>query len=214
MSNANPAAGRWAQWTEAPARYVHPASLAHCFGDALGMDVIVQMQANARIQADLKALIKCKHDLAALPDAPVLEGKEMMLALMSSDAFTSFGRTCGAIIWADVIAAEIRASAIVEIKQRIGELAYTSALKNRDLSSDAERASCDIEALTEGIERDGATCLASWIGGLPSSIQGWMRLKLAPFQTNVSPRGEVTEARMREVVNRVLVTAPYAKDGI
>ncbi len=216
MSNvihAEAASLAWARLAAMPARYVHPVSLSKCFDDALAMDLIVQMQANPRIQSDLKTLLAAKHGLEALPDNLQIEDFDLAIVLLSSDELTGFFRACGATMWANAIAAEIRASTILELKRRIGERAYRSALRNRDLSF-TNPATTDVETLTANIERDGATCLASWIGWLPTSLQGWIRLKLPPSQMDQSSLVGEAEARAKEIVTRLATAVAHAEDRV
>lgn len=202
-----PVSNRWSLFAQAPARYLSARSISQCFDGSLTPEAIRQMQVSPRIQADLKTLLAEHHDLGAIPDDHAMEIPDIALTLMPCDEFSNFFQACGATLWANVLAAEIRASTILELKSRIGENAYKTALQNRDLSL-AYAPPTDIEVLLSNIERDSASSLASWIGWLPTSAQGWVRLKLPSSQINAAPFSGATDSHVRAVVNRL--AAPTA----
>jgi hypothetical protein len=192
----------WAAFAAEPVRYMHRDRVLACFAGAIAPGLVSEMQLVPRLQADLVDLVGSHYGLSALANDPGVDGSDLYLASMPREETAAFFQTCGAILWANAIAAEIRAPVIAAIKARIGARAFSKALENRDLAVNCARPP-DIDALMANMERDGAACFALWLTGLPVSLKGWVELKFQPSDLEVpAPSGEMAD-RARRVIERL-----------
>jgi hypothetical protein len=174
----SPVAQDWTGAMAMPARLVHPERLIACYDDAISLDVAVQLQSSDRVQRQLAILLMDHFGLPNLPDPADLDQADLSLVAAPAEQISALVPLAGAVFWAHVLASEIRASEVAEIKRRIGDGAFQTALANRDLSSNLPGPD-NLDTLQAAVDGDGYRCLTSWHHALPSGAGAWARLKHA-----------------------------------
>lgn len=191
-----------------PARLVHPERIVACYDDAISVDLAVRLQASDRIQRQLAILLM---DRFALPDLPApvnLDEADLSLMAAPAEQISILAPLAGAVFWAHFFASEIRTNEVAEIKRRIGDTAFQTALANRDLASNLP-APESLDTLETSVEADGYRCLASWHAALPSAIGAWARLKHANDRF-LTPFPDARHRVLGAAIMRRLATNPVS----
>ena len=178
QAGSSPVAQDWAGAMVMPSRLVHPERIIACYDDAISLDVAAQLQRSDRVQRQLAILLMDHFGLPAMPDPAGLDEADLSLMAAPADQISALVPLAGAVFWAHVLASEIRTSEVAEIKRRIGDDAFQTALANRDLAGNLPGPD-NLDALQAAVDADGYRCLTGWHHALPSGAGAWARLKHA-----------------------------------
>lgn len=172
------AAHDWTNMIAAPARYVHTERIVACYNGAIPIETAMKLQASKRIQRHLAILLTDHFELSALPELAQLDEADLILMTSRAEQISDLVLPAGAIFWSHVFASEIRTNEVAEMKRRVGETGFQTALANRDLASNLPGPD-DLGALEALVTSDGLGCIAGWHDALPAHLRPWARLKHA-----------------------------------
>lgn len=177
MESAEHTEAHWQTFRSQPAVGVHPRRIVHAFDGLVSDDVASKLADDARFRHRLSALLIEVYELSNDfgDDPPSDQGRRMALA-SSADLMRSI-RQFGAIYWARAIVGAIESSAVVALKQVLGDEAYAAALAQRDLAG-PDSSLPGREELDHAVTSAGLRCLAAWCARQPTAIAQRIRLKL------------------------------------
>jgi hypothetical protein len=178
MDNPDHADRQWATFRSQPAAYAHPRRIAGAFAHAIDDGVASKLAAERRFWDRLSVVLGETYELADDPDAAAPSDSTRRLILASSADLMTFVRRFGAVYWARGIASVIQSSAVVALKDVLGDETYAAALAHRELAG-PDRVLPEPERLDAAITSAGLRCLAAWCNTQPDWISQRIRLKVA-----------------------------------
>jgi YOP proteins translocation protein K (YscK) len=161
-----------------PVVHVHPRRVVDAFDGLIGEGIASKLLAEERFRDRLSELLAKTYALSGDVKADALSESARRLLLASGDDLMALVRRFGAIYWARAIASAIESSAVVALKEVLGDDNYAAALAHRALAG-PDRALPDLEALDADITAAGLRCLAGWCSVQPAWIAQRIRLKVA-----------------------------------
>jgi len=157
--------------------FAHPRRIAHAFDDLISDNIAAKLAEDERFRHRLSAVLAETYVLSDdFGDDPP-SGPTRRLALASSSDLTRSVRQFGAVYWARAIVGAIESSAVVALKQMLGEEAHAAALAHRDLAG-PDSSLPDRKFLDRAVTSAGLRCLAAWCAQRPAAIAQRIRLKL------------------------------------
>src|SRR5262249_32199786 len=177
MESAEHTEAHWQTFRSQPAAGVHPRRIVHAFDGLVSDDVASKLADDGRFRHRLSALLTETYRLSDDfgDDPPSAQSRR--LALAASSDLMRLIRQFGAIYWARAIVGAIESSAVVALKQVLGDEAYAAALAQRDLAG-PDSALPGREAPDPPVPSPGLSCLAAWCARQPPAIAQRIRLKL------------------------------------
>jgi hypothetical protein len=172
------AAMDWATLMNSPAIYIDVARLAACFDGRISVSLCERLRGASRLQDRLSKIIGEFYALAA-PVAPeAVAPADQRVALMPLGRTGDLVRCAGAVYWAAAIANLVRAEEVRWLRDKLGEVACTFALANRNLAGPPRRLE-PVDGADGLIAEDGMRCLAAWCQSQPQAVGHRVRLKSA-----------------------------------
>jgi hypothetical protein len=159
-----------------PAAYAHPRRVVHAFGGLITERVASQLVEDERFRDRLSMLLAETYALPANDDAGPLSEAGKRLAAASGSDLMILARQFGAVYWARAIAGVIQSSAVVSLKQALGDEIYATALAHRDLAG-PDRVLPEHEAIETATTAAGLRCIAAWCNAQPIWVAQRIRLK-------------------------------------
>ena len=184
----------WQAFIEEPTQYVALEWLCAELESVADDATQAALARHPRFQQRLGERLVRRHGLLPPEALSVPEANDLVLFKLPPDAGEELARYCGMICHARAFVHEIRATRVVELKQRFGELPYRAALSNRDVALHCHKYADD-DALEHAVARDGSGCLAAWMARQPAEHTDWLRLGVLgrPCRADVEPSEEVHE---------------------
>lgn len=176
MANAESGTAQWRIFSQQPAVFAHPRRIVHCFDGLIGEDVAARLGREERFRERLSGLIASSYGLSQDVGEAESPGAAIV-TVIAAGRLDALMRRAGAVYWARAIVGRIRASAVIAIKEAVGEEAYAAAIAHRDLAS-ADPELPDIEVLNAAIVTAGLNCLAAWCAQQPPGLAERVRLAL------------------------------------
>jgi hypothetical protein len=158
------------------AAYVHPRRLVHAFGGLITDRVASELAKDDRFRDRLSMLLTETYALPADDGSGELSEAGKRLAVASGTDLMIMARRFGAVYWARAIAGVIQSSAVVTLKQSLGDDIYAAALAHRDLAG-PDRVLPEHEAIETATTAAGLRCIAAWCSGQPAWVAQRIRLK-------------------------------------
>jgi YOP proteins translocation protein K (YscK) len=176
MESAEHTAAQWQTLRSQPAAFTHARRIVHAFDGLIGDEHASKLREEARFRDRLSALLIEAYAISDDfgDDVPSAPGRSF--ALTPSAELEALVRQFGAVYWARTIVGAIEATAVVPLKQRLGEDCYAAAIAHRDLAG-PECAPAD-QDLGDAVTSAGLRCLAAWCARQPAGIAQRIRLKL------------------------------------
>jgi hypothetical protein len=159
-----------------PAAYAHPRRVVHAFGGLITERVASQLLEDERFRDRVSILLTETYALPADDDAGELSEAGNRLAVASGTDLMIMARRFGAVYWARAIAGVIQSSAVVTLKQSLGDEIYTAALAHRDLAG-PDRVLPEHETIETATTAAGLRCIAAWCSAQPAWVAQRIRLK-------------------------------------
>lgn len=160
-----------------PAIGVHPRRIVHAFDGLVGDDVASKLADDARFRHRLSGMLAEVYGLSNdFGDDPPSDQCRRMARASSADLMRSI-RQFGAVYWARAIVGAIESTAVVALKQMLGDEAYAAALAHRDLAG-PDSSLPGREELDHAVTSAGLRSLAAWCARQPTAIAQRIRLKL------------------------------------
>src|SRR5215475_841611 len=167
----------WETFRSQPAMGVHPRHIVRAFGGVISDDIASKLAEEGRFHHRLSALLTETYALSDDFGTDPPSGPMRRLALASGSDLTRLIRQFGAVYWARAIVSAIESSAVVALKQMLGDEAYAAALAHRDLAG-PDGSLPDQIILDQAVTSAGLCCLAAWCSRQPLAIAQRIRLKL------------------------------------
>ncbi|MDQ7729752.1 hypothetical protein [Halomonas sp. SpR8] len=184
----------WQAFIEEPTQYVALKWLCAELESVADDTTQAALARHPRFQQRLGEQLARRHGLLPPEALPVPEVNDLVLFKLPPEAGEDLVRYCGMICHARAFVHEIRATRVVELKQRFGELPYRAALSNRDVALHRHKYADD-DALEHAVKRDGSACLAAWMARQSAGVTDWLRLGVLgnPCRADAEPSEEVHE---------------------
>jgi hypothetical protein len=196
---------RWEMFRSEPAAFAHVRRVVDAFGGLIADEIASKLRQEERFRARLSALLVEPHALSddfgeGAPTDPVRQ-----LASASGAHAEALVRRCGAVYWARALLGQIEATAVVAIKQALGDEAYAIAIAHRDLAGPDINLP-PVSQLDAAVTAAGTRCLAAWCALQPPGVAQRVRLML-PVTAELAepPAGPFEEAGPR-IVDRLLAS--------
>lgn len=154
---------------------LHPDRMAVCFRTAGARDLPEGLTREPRFAGRLSDVLHRHYDLTKL-DGESGSNEDQILAGLSLPQLDRLSIRAGIILRAREFLQEIRGPVLAELAERFGAGALTDARRHADLAWDRPK-TADLDELKIAVGRDGETCLAAWIAGLPASLSRRVELK-------------------------------------
>src|SRR5215470_2383267 len=171
---------RWQTFRSQPAAGAHPRRIVHVFDDVISDEVASKLVEDGRFRHRLSALLVETYGLSDDFGAHPPSDQSRRVALASSADLARSVRQFGAVYWARAIVGAIESSAVVALKQMLGDEAYAAALAHRDLAGPDNLLPAR-EALDQAVTSAGLICVAAWCARQPPAIAQRIRLKLPEY---------------------------------
>jgi hypothetical protein len=186
-----------------PAAYAHPRRIVQAFNGLIGEEIASKLLAEERFADRLTVLLADRSGLSDdFGDETPTPAAERLVMLSGSE-IEALVRRIGAVYWARAIVGQIRASAVVAVKQVLGEDAHAAALAHRDLAASG----CKLPGLEElggAVTSAGLRCLAAWCARQPAGIATRARLKFPASSDLDDPLAPPFDELGPRIVERLL----------
>lgn len=182
----------WQAFIEKPTEYVALQWLCAELENVADDATQAVLARHPRFQKRLGEQLAHRHGLLPPEELPMPEANDLVLFKLPPGAGEELARYCGMICHARAFVHAIRATRVVELKQRFGELSYRAALSNRDVALHSHDYADD-DALEHSVERDGVACIAAWMSMQPTGLTDWLRLGVlgSPGRPDSEPSDEI-----------------------
>lgn len=160
-----------------PAAYAHPRRIVRAFDGLINDDIASELLQEERFRDRLSTLLVKAYALSDEIGADPLSESGRPLVLAARADLMDWVRRFGAVYWARAIAGVIESSAVVALKEVLGDDTYAAALAHRALAG-PDRRLPEHETLDAAITSAGLRCLAGWCSIQPAWIAQRIRLKV------------------------------------
>ncbi|WP_122417675.1 type III secretion protein [Pseudomonas viridiflava] len=169
--------GRWQTLTEQPLAFVRERCVSDCLVHDLALADLASLRESPRFASRLENLLNHHFGLQPLAQLALPAEQDLPVLLLSDNDFARLPRLCGAVWHAATLSREIRGQVVSEYRQLLGEETFAYALAHRHLAGAADLLRTPAE-LAQAIDRDGAFCVATWLGAQPADLRAWLQLRL------------------------------------
>lgn len=155
--------------------HLYPDRLAVCFRTAGAAGLPEALTTEPRFAARIAGIVDRHYDLSE--PAPDVGPEDRFLLDLSREDLDRFAARAGIVLHARKFLQEIRGPVLAALTERFGPDAMDDARRHADLAAADGEMTADLDAFAARATRDGAACLAAWIGVLPMPLQRRVQLK-------------------------------------
>lgn len=203
METTEHAEPEWQTFRSQPAAFAHVRRIVHAFKGLIDEDVASQLCAETRFRDRLSAILMETYALSEHFGERDPSPAERRLALASGEEIEALVRQFGAVYWARAIVCHIEASAVVAVKEMLGDDAYAAAIEHRDLAGPSAELPANDE-LDGAVTSAGLRCMAAWCAGQPAGIGRRILLKLPDSWELAAPVAPPFDQVGARIVDRLL----------